>query len=70
LAIRRRESARGSLLQPDGTYLLSETSRNFPFFPMFEFERFLLQVENEGEFETLRSFMQWFREQNFPSHPG
>ena len=54
-----------NLLQPDGTYGLSTTSRSFPFLPMGEFSRFLEIDETTDETTWLRRFVEWVRGQDF-----
>lgn len=51
------------LLQPDGTYQESETSRAFPFLRMRDLERFLRRAQETDEHTCLREFIAWVREQ-------
>jgi Uma2 family endonuclease len=53
------------ILQADGKYQSSETSRSFPFLPVAELARYLSLVPQVGETQCMRMFMQWLREQNF-----
>jgi Uma2 family endonuclease len=59
------EELHAELLQRDGKYQPAESSKCFPFLPLYELTRFLLQVEQSGEINTMQSFVQWLREQNF-----
>jgi Uma2 family endonuclease len=60
------ESLTVMLLQPDGTYAVSETSLAFPFLPMDEFVRFLHAHDPEEETRWGRSFRAWVREVLLP----
>ena len=54
------------LLQPDGTYAPSETSRSFPFLPMSEIVRFLEEYDPTNETGWGRSFRAWVRDVLLP----
>jgi Uma2 family endonuclease len=54
------------LLQPDGTYATSGTSASFPFLPMGEFARWLLEHDPAEETRWGRSFRAWVREVLLP----
>ncbi len=54
------------LLQPDGTYQVSETSRTFPFLPMGELVRFLEEYSPTTEMRWGKSFRTWVREVLLP----
>jgi Uma2 family endonuclease len=58
------------LLQADGTYALSETSRAFPFLPMSEVVRFLEEYDSANETRWGRSFRAWVREVLLPLYRG
>jgi Uma2 family endonuclease len=65
------ESLTVMLLQPDGTYAVSETSLSFPFLPMDEFVRFLHAHDPDEETRWGRSFRAWVRENVLPrDQPG
>jgi Uma2 family endonuclease len=50
------------LLQPDGHYVLSEESRQFPGFPLREaIPYYLAQSKTDGRNATLRAFREWVR---------
>ena len=54
------------LLQPDGTYIESETSAAFPFLPKGEFVRLLHEHDLAHETRWGRSFRAWVREVLLP----
>jgi Uma2 family endonuclease len=54
------------LLQPDGTYTRSETSRSLPFLPMGDFARFLDEYDQADETGWRRSFLAWVRQVLLP----
>ena len=54
-----------NLLQSDGTYAVSETSRAFPFLPMAEFSQWLEIPEGKSETSWIRSFAEWVRGRGF-----
>ena len=58
------------LLQPDGTYARSETSRSFPFLPMGDFGRFLDDYDQADETGWKRSYLVWVREVLLPLFRG
>ncbi|CAK0757615.1 Uma2 family endonuclease [Gammaproteobacteria bacterium] len=50
------------LLQPNGCYIASEESRQFPYFPLREaIPRYLKQSKIDGRNATLRAFREWVR---------
>lgn len=54
------------LLRPDGTYAPSEASASFPFLPMGEFARWLMEQDPAEETRWRRSFRAWAREVLLP----
>jgi Uma2 family endonuclease len=60
-----RGTVQVNLLQEDGQYAVSETSRAFPFLPVGQLSRFLEIDETTDETTWLRTFVQWVRAQNF-----
>ena len=63
-------SLRIHLLQSSGEYAESDRSAAFPFLPTTEFARFLQFDERADELTQLRMFVDWLREQNFPTAAG
>jgi Uma2 family endonuclease len=60
------ETLRVELLQPDGTYVASETSLAFPFLPLDEVVRFLQQGEAMDHTEWEEAFRAWVRAELVP----
>lgn len=52
------------VLQADGSYQDSDTSRAFPFLKSSDLEPFLVRSESVDETSQLRGFVNWLREQN------
>lgn len=56
------------LLQPDGRYVLAETSESFPFLPIAELARFLQRAPTMDKTRWARSFRVWVRAEVAPRY--
>jgi Uma2 family endonuclease len=50
------------LLGEDGTYVVSSSSRNFPFLPIAELGRFMHMLQTMSETAVVRAFREWVRQ--------
>jgi Uma2 family endonuclease len=50
------------LLDADGNYVISGTSRNFPFLPVAELGRFVHMLRTMSETSVIRAFREWVRQ--------
>jgi Uma2 family endonuclease len=57
------QAIRVLLLQPNGEYQTSPTSKAFPAVPVGELARFLDMRHSQGETQILRQFQEWVRQQ-------
>ena len=62
------EKLRVLILGANGKYREKETSKAFPFLPMKDIERFLLDTEAENHTALMRSFHEWVRATLVPTH--
>ncbi len=57
------ESLRVYLLQPDGTYRVSDRSPTFPGIPIAELVQFLKPTSDQDYLSVIRAFREWVRQQ-------